>query len=327
MPAPTQTSAMTAFGAGATETLTLSGVASGAAVGAVVATFRQDALLPHVSGVSSSNGGALSSIASRTRNTQNAGGGHRLTLAAYLRSSVAAGTHTLTLTKGQTGTTFGSWFAFELPGIAAASPVDVMIDASVAYPSASVSIGPTPQLAQALEFAIAAVAGLGSILFNGSDVPPSVAPTGFTAWRSYNQVSPLVGVPMQVSYADLNSTSPLSATWTVDTGGIDDGYLAFIVTLKLAAGGFFVEILLDPDPNANPAITINNTTGWTVEMSAGDPAAGATILTNITAQPSGNKIHVPAPAGVALNQKVNVIPYNTGFNVHGARGVGTVKAA
>ncbi len=327
MPAPLQTTAVATFAAGTgNETRSLTSVVAGSTIGCLVATYRQDALTPHVTSVTSSNGGALTAALTRTRNSQNAGGGNRLTLTLYLLQNAAAGSHTLTLVKAQTGDTFGSWFAFEVGGVVASSAVDIATDASVDYPNASVSIGPTASLSQAQEFAIAAVAGLGSILFNGSATPPSVAPAGFTAWASYNQVSPFVAVPFQASYADLNSVSPLSAAWTVDTTGIDDGYLAIIVTLKLISGTFFVEILLDPDPNASPAITINNSAGWTVEMSSGSPAAGATIFTNVTAQSTGNKLHVPAPSGVALNAQVNVIAYNTGLGLSGERGVGTVKA-
>lgn len=328
MPAPTQTSPLQTFAAGGgNEIITLTSVAANACVGAIVATYRQDALLPHVASVTSSNGGALTSARSRTRNSQNAGGGNRLTLTVYLLPNAAAGTHTLTLVKGQTGTTFGSWFAFELPGVAPSSPVDIAIDASVDHPSPSVSIGPTAQLSQALEFAMAIVAGLGTAIFNGSSTPPSVAPDGFVAWRSYNQNSPLVGVPMQASYADLNSTAPLSATWTVSTDSIDDGYLAMIVTLKLSAGAFFVEVLLQWHPSEPSPTSLDGSAGWSVVVSPGVIGGAGTVThTNVTAQPSGSKLHLPAPPGVTLNQQVNVIPWNVTLGYDASLDYGTVKA-
>lgn len=333
MPNPLQTSAVdpTSTG-GSTRTITLTGVTAGSTLVAWLPTYRYDPAASHITGVSSSNGGAFTLVRGRIVNSQNGSGTFRLGLACYLLTNVAAGSHTITASFANSSGNTVSWFVSELPGVVPTSPVDIATDVDYLYGSPSVSIGPTGNLSQAPEFAMVVFMGMGTDIWNGATSGDGNPPSGWTAWRAfYDNFSsvPPPGVPFAAYYQTAATTAPLAATVTAKTGSITDPWLVMLVTLKLAAGSYYVEVLLSPQAG----ITVDGSTGWTVEYSAGDPRDGATIATNVTAQATGNELRVPAPTGTTVGQLINVVAYNTALS-HGAgtgvgttRGVGTVKAA
>lgn len=332
MAAPLQTSSVDNTGAGtSTRTISLTGVTAGSTLVAWLFTYRYDTASTHLTSVSSSNGGAFTLARTRLRNSQNGSGTFRLAIHCYYLTNVASGSHTITATFSNAADNTVSWFVSEVPGIAASSPVDINIDADVVYGSSTISIGPTNNLSQALEFAMLAFTGMGTDIWNGATSGNGNAPSGWTAWRGFytNTGSPIPGMPFAAYYRDTTTTAPLSGAVTVKTDSITDPFLMMIVTLKQSSGSYYVEVLLNPQTG----ITVNGTTGWTVEMSTGSPSVGATIVTGLAAQSTGNELRPPAPAGAALGATVNVIAYNTslahsaGTGVGTTRGTGTVKSS
>lgn len=332
MAAPLQTSSVDNTATGTdTRTISLTGVTAGSTLVAWLFTYRYDTAASHVSGVSSSNGGAFTLARTRMRNSQNGAGGFRLAIHCYYLTNAASGSHTITASFDEATDNTVSWFVSEVPGIVTSSPVDIAIDADVVYGSPSISIGPTANLAQAQEFAMLAFTGMGTNVWNGATSGNGNPPAGWTGWRGYYVASgsPVPGMPFAAYYRDTTTTAPLSGSVTVLTDSITDPFLMMIVTLKQSSGAYYVEILLSPQSG----ISVNGSSGWTVEMSTGSPSAGATIVTGVTAEASGNELRVTPPSGATLGQEINVIAYNTTLS-HGAgtgvgttRGTGTVKAA
>lgn len=337
MPAPIQTSAIDNTGSGGTtRTITLTGVVAGSTLVAWLPTYRYDTAASHVSGVSSSNGGAFTLARGRIRNSQNGGGSFRLGLACYVLLNAAAGTHVITATFANSSGNTVAWFAAELPGIRSTAAVDIAVDGDIVYGSPVISLASGGNLAQAQEFAMLVFCGMGTDRWNGSTsgVPAVTAGEGWTGWAGYytNTGSPIPGMPFAAYWRDTSTTAAIDGSVAVKTDSITDPFLMMMVTLRLAAGSFYVEVLLTPQTG----VTVNGTTGWIVEMSTGDPAAGATVVPNITAQTTGNELRPPAPSGATLGQTVNVVAYNPtlahtqgsgGTGVGTTRGTGVVKSS
>jgi hypothetical protein len=326
MPAPTQTSAVVNVNnGGATSTVTLSGVVAGASIVVVVPAFRfstPGAAL--VTGVSSSNGGALALSRSRLRNSDNGGNQHRLGLHVYTLLNAAAGSHTLTVTFANGSGNYADWFAMEVPGLKTTGALDATASAdnAFAHPVSSVSIT-SGGLAQAQSFVLAVACGVAASAWNGSTTAPYPAPAGggWTALRGARVSGSLAGVPFQSAYLDTSSVAAVSATWTVPNDSTDDGYITMAVVFGLASGSSYIEILTG-------GTTINGTTGWTVQYSAADPKLGYAEIPNVAAQATGNELRVPAPAGTTVGQSINVQAFQAspGTLSTTAWGVGTVRA-
>lgn len=324
MAAPLQTSSIDNTGTGTgTRTISLTGVTAGSTLVAWAFTFRYDTSATHISGVSSSASGAFTLAKTRMVNSVSGSGGFRYAIHCYYKTNVAAGSHTITATFANSTDNVVCWFVSEIPGITTVSPVDIAIDNSVAYGPASISIGPSANLAQAQEFAMVAFMGHGTEIWNGASSGNGNPPSGWTAWRSFytSTGSPPPGMPFVAYYRDTTTTSPLSASVTVMTDSLAEPFLMALVTLKQTAGTYYVEVLLSPQAG----ITVNGSTGWTVEMSTGSPSAGATIVTGLAAQSSGNELRPAPPAGATLGQTINVVAYNTTLSHSGGTGVGTTR--
>lgn len=324
MPAPLQTSSIdnTNVGTG-TRTISLTGVTAGSTLVAWAFTFRYDTSATHISGISSSASGAFTLAKTRMVNSVSGAAGFRYAIHCYYKTNVASGSHTITATFSQSSDNILCWFVSEIPGIATTSPVDIAIDSSVAYGPASISIGPSATLAQAQEFAMLAFMGHGTGIWNGASSGNGNAPSGWTAWRGYYDSlgTPPPGMPFATYYRDTTTTAALSGSVTVMTDSIGEPFLMALVTLKQSAGAYYVEILLSPQSG----ITVNGSTGWTVEMSTGSPSSGATIVTGLAAQSTGNELRPAPPAGASLGQTINVIAYNTSLTHSGGTGVGTTR--
>jgi hypothetical protein len=328
MPTPLQTTAVQNHdNAGATDTASVTGVVAGSTLIVVIGSYRYTTTGALVSGVSSSNGGALTLARERLRASDDGGGAHRLGLHVYFLPNAASGSHTITVTFTNGSGNYADWFVTEVPGLAATSPHDsaAAADAAFAHGVSSVSVT-TGALAQASSFILAAACGQGAATWNGSTTAPMPAPSGFTALRGKVYGGSLDGVPFQASYDDVESVAPVTASWTVPNDSVADGFLAIAVAFNLASGTNYVEILCTPD--TEDGVTINASTGWIVHVAAGDPKDGYTVYSGIAAQATGNEIRVPgASAGVAVSGTVNVQVVNAGLGYTSGWGVGTVRAA
>jgi hypothetical protein len=325
MAAPIQTTAVQNHdNGGATDTVTMTGVVAGSTIVVVLPAFRYStANAALLSGVSSSNGGALTLTKSRLRNSDNGSGSHRLGLHVYELLNAAAGSHTITVTFANASGNYADWFAMEVPGLKSSGAHDstASADAAFAHPVSSVSVT-SGTLAQAQSFAIAVACGVAASTWNGSTTAPFPAPAGgWTSLRGARVSGALAGVPFQAAYQDTSSVAAVAATWTVPNDSTDDGFLAMIVVWGLASGSNYIEILTG-------GTTINGTTGWTVEYSASDPKNGFSRVLNVSAQASGNELRVPAPAGTTVGQSINAQAYQAspGTLSTTAWGVGTVRA-
>ena len=329
MPTPLQVTAVQNHSnGGATDTVTMTGVLAGSTLIVVVPAFRNstpNAAL--VSGVSSSNGGALTLALSRLRNSDNGGGQHRLGQHVFFLPNAAAGAHTLTVTFSNATANYSDWFAFELSGISPASPHDATASASaaIAYGPSIASVT-SNGLAQQQNFILAVAAGVGASSWNGSTTAPMPAPSGGYASLRGKAYTSFNGVPFQASWLDTASVAPVSASWTIPNDSIDDGTIAMLVVFKLSSGGNYIEILVTPD--IEDGVTVNASTGWTVHVAAGDPKDGYMVYSGVTAQAAGNEIRVSGAAGaVAVGGTVNVQVVNASLGYTSGWGVGTVRAS
>lgn len=328
MPTPLQTTAVQNHNnGGATDTVAMTGVVAGSTLIVVVPAYRYTTTGALVSGVSSSNGGALTLARGRQAASRSGAGSHRMGLHVYFLPNAAAGSHTITVTFTNATGNYADWFVTEVPGLATTSPHDTAAaaDAHADAVVSSVSVA-TGTLAQASSFVLVTAAGQGASTWNGSATAPMPAPTGFTALRGKALPGAIDGMPFQSSYDDVESVAPVSALWTVPDDSINDGFLAVAVAFKLASGTNYVEILVTPD--AEDGVTVNTTTGWIVHVAAGDPKDGYTVYSGIAAQATGNEIRVPGAAGaVAVGGTLNVQVVNAGLGYTSGWGVGTVRAA
>jgi hypothetical protein len=330
MPAPTQTSAVVNVNnGGSTSTVTMTGVVAGSTLMVVLPAFRfstPDGAL--VTGVSSSNGGALTLARSRLRNSDNGGNQHRLGVHVFLLQNAAAGSHTLTVTFANATGNYADWFSMEVPGLMTSGALDASAstDGAFVHGVSSVSVI-SGALAEALSMAVVVAAGQGASSWNGSTTAPFPAPSGgWIALRGKRYGASLDGVPFQASYLDTSSVAALTASWTVPNDSVSDGFITAIVVLRLAAGGNYVEILLQPD--TEDGVAINGTSGWIVHVAPADPKDGYVVYSGVAAQVTGNEIRVQGAGGTtAVGGTVNVQVINAALNYTSGWGVGTVRAA
>jgi hypothetical protein len=286
---------------------------------AIIPCFRFGTTGALVSGVSSNVGGALSLVASRLRASDDAGGGNRLGLYAYMLPDAAAGSHTITTTFVNGSVNYASWCVIRIPGMATVSPDDIKVTGEFVRNTLTLTIASGANLAQAQEVVFAIACGMGNNVWNGSTAPPLGAPSGWTGLAG--SVNNTTGVPVHISYQETSSVAALSASWVVPDDSIDDGSIVMMVSFKTTSGTNYIEILTG-------GTTINGTTGWTVQYSAADPKLGYTEVLNVAAQASGNELRVPAPAGTTVGQSINVQAFQAspGTLSTTAWGVGTVRA-
>lgn len=259
--------------------------------------------------------------------TDSGGGTGRVGHYAWIARNVTAGAKSITLNFVNSSANVAAGFAFAVPRVPASGTYcSRVVNAVYGINVTSVVASISTNLSQARNTVVAVASGIGTNLWNGSASGDGVQPSGWSMLRGVTENftgGNVDGPPFQAGYIDTNSVAPLSATWTVADDTLDEGFVTTIFALLDVEGGNYVEILLEPASGAG--ITINGSTGWTVEVSAGDPKDGAQVFSNVAARATGNEIRVPAPAGTTAGQTVNVIVYNATLAHSGGTGVGSTR--
>ena len=210
----------------------------------------------------------------------------------------------------------------EWAGMLAAAAVDKTSAVDQGENLATITVPPTPVLAQADQVVYAVAASRYNFAWNGNFAPPGTPPSGWDISEGTTDNSAMVA---QSVYREVASTAGIGVSWGYAQQPGDRGAVAALVTLR-KGGVATLRLEIDDIDETD----IAGTSGWTIWAWAGDPLDGAAARrwTGYTPVVTAGRLILPdAPPGASLNDVYNVSGYRPAGNQSLAWGPGVVRQA